>query len=148
MVGRKTFSQPSLAPCPNCDVGIKATLSIASLRMNSLPDTNACISLLRRRTPSLVARRAADIVLCSVVVYELRYGAERSSNPAREHAKLDVFLETFVSLPFDDACAHRCAQIRAQLEEMVQSPAFDFARSESCVSWRRRSRVRTGTKQY
>ena len=81
-----------------------------------LPDTNACISLLRRRTPSLMARRAADIVLCSVVVYELRYGAERSSNPAREHAKLDVFLETFVSLPFDDACAHRCARIRAQLE--------------------------------
>ncbi|PYS58684.1 MAG: hypothetical protein DMF74_23040 [Acidobacteria bacterium] len=48
-----------------------------------LPDTNACISLLRRRTPSLMARwqstRAADIVLCSVVVYELRHGAERSS---------------------------------------------------------------------
>jgi tRNA(fMet)-specific endonuclease VapC len=85
-----------------------------------LPDTNACISLLRRRTPSLMARwqstRAADIVLCSVVVYELRYGAERSSNPGHEHAKLDVFLEPFVSLPFDDACARECAQIRAQLE--------------------------------
>jgi len=85
-----------------------------------LPDTNACISLLRRRTPSLMARwhstRAADIALCSVVVYELRHGAERSSNPAREHTKLDVFLEPFGSLPFDDACAHRCAQIRAQLE--------------------------------
>jgi len=119
--------------------------------MNFLPDTNACISLLRRRTPCLMARwestRAADIVLCSVVVYELRDGAERSSNPAREHAKLDEFLRPFVSLPFDDACAHRCAQIRAQLEEMVQSPAFDFARSESCVSWRRRSRVSTGTTQ-
>jgi tRNA(fMet)-specific endonuclease VapC len=85
-----------------------------------LPDTNACISLLRRRTPSLIARwqstRAADIVLCCVVVYELRYGAERSSNPGHEHAKLDVFLERFVSLPFDDACARQCAQIRAQLE--------------------------------
>ena len=85
-----------------------------------LPDTNACISLLRRRTPRLMARwqstRVADIVLCSVVVYELRHGAERSSNPAHEHAKLDVFLEPFISLPFDDACARRCAQIRAQLE--------------------------------
>ena len=89
--------------------------------MISLPDTNACISLLRRRTPSLMARwqstRAADIVLCSVVVYELRHGAERSSNPTREHARLDVFLEPFVSLPFDDGCAHRCARIRAQLEK-------------------------------
>ncbi len=36
-----------------------------------------------------------------------------------QHAhKLDVFLEPFVSLPFDDACAHRCAQIRAQLERV------------------------------
>lgn len=85
-----------------------------------LPDTNACISLLRQRNEHLIARwqstRAADIVLCSVVVYELRHGVERSSNPAHEHAKLDVFLEPFVSVPFDDACAHRCAQIRAQLE--------------------------------
>jgi len=98
--------------------------------MNFLPDTNACISLLRRRTPSLMVRwqstRAADIVLCSVVVYELRHGAERSSNPAREHAKLDVFLETFVSLPFDDACAHRCAQIRAQLERDGAEPGLRF----------------------
>ena len=85
-----------------------------------LPTPTLAFSLLRRRTPSLMARwqstRAADIVLCSVVVYELRHGAERSSNPAREHAKLDVFLGPFVSLPFDDACAHRCVQIRAQLE--------------------------------
>jgi len=98
--------------------------------MNFLPDTNACISLLRRRTPCLMARwestRAADIVLCSVVVYELRDGAERSSDPAREHAKLDEFLRPFVSLPFDDACAHRCAQIRAQLERDGAEPGLRF----------------------
>lgn len=85
-----------------------------------LPDTNACISLLRERKPNLMARwqstKATDIVLSSLVVYELRYGAERSSNPAREHAKLDFFLERFISLPFDDSCARRCAQIRARLE--------------------------------
>ena len=85
-----------------------------------LPYTNACISLLRRRNPELMARwkstKATDIVLCSVVIYELRYGAERSSHPAREHAKLDLFLAPFISLPFDDPSASRCAQIRAQLE--------------------------------
>ncbi len=37
--------------------------------------------------------------------YELRHGAESSSDPDREHAKLDVFLAPFSSLPFDDACA-------------------------------------------
>ena len=41
-----------------------------------LPDTNACINLLRQHNPHLIARwqavRAREIVLCSVVVYELR----------------------------------------------------------------------------
>src|SRR2546425_5628764 len=85
-----------------------------------LPDTNACITLLRRRDNRLIARwqsvQATDIVLCSVVVYELRYGAERSSDPARGHAKLDVFFSPFTSLPFDDQCARRCAEIRVELE--------------------------------
>jgi tRNA(fMet)-specific endonuclease VapC len=85
-----------------------------------LPDTNTCISLLRRKQPRVMARwqstRRTDIVLCSVVVYELRHGAESSSDPRREHAKLDEFLAPFSSLPFDDACAATCAVIRRALE--------------------------------
>lgn len=88
--------------------------------MTHLPDTNACIALLRQRNPKLIARwqaaKASEIVLCSVVVYELRHGAERSSNPMLEHAKLDAFLTPFASLPFNDVCACRCAQIRRELE--------------------------------
>jgi predicted nucleic acid-binding protein len=45
-----------------------------------LPDTNTCISLLRQKQRRLIARwestKRSDIVLCSVVVYELRHGAE------------------------------------------------------------------------
>ena len=85
-----------------------------------LPDTNACIALLRQRQPKLTARwqatKASEVVLCSVVVYELRHGAERSSNPVREHIRLDAFLAPFVSLAFDDLCARRCAEIRRELE--------------------------------
>ena len=85
-----------------------------------LPDTNACITLLRKRNSPLIARwrsvKVTDIVLCSVVVYELRYGAERSADPDGGHAKLDLFLSPFTSLPFDDQCARRCAAIRAGLE--------------------------------
>lgn len=88
--------------------------------MTYLPDTNACITLLRERNLKLVARwqavKASEVVLCSVVVYELRHGAERSPDPAREHAKLDVFLAPFASLPFDDHCARKCAEIRYELE--------------------------------
>ncbi len=85
-----------------------------------LPDTNACITLLRQRDQRLIARwksvKASDIVLCSVVIYELRYGAQRSSDPSGEHSKLDLFLSPFNSLPFDDLCARRCAELRADLE--------------------------------
>ena len=70
-----------------------------------LPDTNTCIALLRQKQLRLLARwqstKATDIVLCSIVVYELRHGAESSSDPKREHARLDAFLAPFVSLPFD-----------------------------------------------
>lgn len=88
--------------------------------MNFLPDTNACITLLRQRHPKLMGRwqatKASEVVLCSVVVYELRHGAERSSDPAREHIKLDGFFAPFASLPFVDFCARRCAKIRRELE--------------------------------
>ena len=43
------------------------------------------------------------------------HGAESSSDPRREHGKLDVFLAPFLSLPFDDACAAKCAEIRRAL---------------------------------
>ena len=87
-----------------------------------LPDTNTCITLLRQRDNRLIARwksvKATDIVLCSIIVYELRYGAQRSPNPAGEHSKLDFFLSPFASLPFDDQCARRCAEVRAKLERV------------------------------
>ena len=85
-----------------------------------LPDTNACISLLRQKQPQLIARwrstKVADITLCSIVVYELRHGAESSADPPREHGKLDIFLAPFSSFAFDDACAAKCAEIRRALE--------------------------------
>src|SRR5437868_432352 len=89
-----------------------------------LPDTNTCISFLRRRDQRLISRwqsvRAQDIRLCSIVVYELRFGAERSATPAAEHEKLDVFLQPFLSFPFDEETASVCARIRAELERTGQ----------------------------
>src|SRR5688572_3424427 len=106
-VGRKASLIVSRVRCPSSGVGHKA-ISKSGFRSNDLlPDTNTCISLLRQKHPHLIARwrsaKLTDIVLCSIVVYELRHGAESSSDPAREHAKLDVFVAPFSSLPFDDA---------------------------------------------
>jgi len=86
-----------------------------------LPDTNACIALLRGDSLRLLQRwretPVQQMVMCSVVVYELRYGAARCSRPEREQALLDEFLAPFTSLPFDDACAGRCAMLRRELEQ-------------------------------
>ena len=84
-----------------------------------LPDTNVRIALLRGRDLGLVARwravNAGDMVPSSVVIYELRYGTEHGAQPAREHRRLDEFPEPLASLPFDNACARKCAEIRHRL---------------------------------
>src|SRR5688500_16977842 len=85
-----------------------------------LPDTNACISLLRQKQPQLIARwrstKVADITLCSIVVYELRHGAESSADPPHGGSKLGMFLAPSLSPACGDACAAECAEIRRALE--------------------------------
>jgi tRNA(fMet)-specific endonuclease VapC len=57
-----------------------------------------------------------DIAVCSVVKAELFYGAMKSSSPTQSLRKQQVFLNQFVSLPFDDESTLTYARIRAQLE--------------------------------
>lgn len=88
--------------------------------MKYLLDTNACVQCLRTKGNPLVPARLAthppgDIALCSVVVAELRYGAERSADPPKEHARIDAFVSQFVSLPFDDAAARIFGTVRHTL---------------------------------
>jgi tRNA(fMet)-specific endonuclease VapC len=90
-----------------------------------LLDTNVCINYLRGKNPIVVqhvsAHPAADVALCSVVLAELRFGADRSINPAKEHARVDTFASQFVSLPFDDVAARNYGEIRAALEAVGQA---------------------------
>ncbi|MBD2022469.1 type II toxin-antitoxin system VapC family toxin [Leptolyngbya sp. FACHB-36] len=85
-----------------------------------LLDTNTCIVYLNQRVSSVRQRLEAlfpeEIAVCSVVKAELFYGALRSNNPERTLAKQRGFLDSFVSLPFDDAAAGVYAQIPVQLE--------------------------------
>ena len=52
-----------------------------------LPDTNACISLLRQKQPQLIARwrstKVADITLCSIVVMNCGSEAVYRCNPVQ-----------------------------------------------------------------
>lgn len=83
-------------------------------------DTNACIDLLRGRSPTLAARLRTenpdDIVVCSVVRYELWAGVAGAADPEVERQKVEGFLAPFRTLPFDDDAALVCGNVRRDLE--------------------------------
>lgn len=90
--------------------------------MKYLLDTNTCIRYLNGRSPAVFKRLNAtpetEICICSVVKFELRYGALRSDNIEKSLAEQTTFLDRFASLPFDDAAHIHAAQIRADLARM------------------------------
>lgn len=84
-----------------------------------LLDTNICIMYLKGRSPNLCHRleslSSQEIAVCSVVKAELFYGSKRSNNPEKALREQILFLEQFVSLPFDDSAANFYAEVRATL---------------------------------
>ncbi len=88
--------------------------------MTYLLDTNTCIRYLNGRSPQvrniLESLSPEEVALCSVVKAELLYGAARARHPERTMAHIETFASPFLSLPFDDSCAHSYGQIRARLE--------------------------------
>ena len=79
--------------------------------MKFLLDANAWIGHLRHTSPTVTHRLsqypASEIVLCSVVLAELLYGAERSgpTHRAKNFALVARLRSQSVSLPFDDSAA-------------------------------------------
>lgn len=86
-----------------------------------LLDTNACIRVLNGDAPQVTERlRAvgpAGVFLCAVVKAELAYGAWKSARRAANLRLIERFCAPMASLPFDDSCAMRYGEIRAQLEQ-------------------------------
>ena len=88
--------------------------------MRYLLDTNVCVDFLRDH-PGVGERiRGAspeDLCLSSVVVAELRYGADRSVRRAENHARLDVLTAEIHCADFDLAAARIYGRIRSTLEK-------------------------------
>ena len=88
--------------------------------MTYLLDTNVCIQFLRQRHAGVVQRvqshQPSELRLCSIVVAELYYGSERSAQAAANRAKVDAFVQPYLSLPFDGDAAKTHARIRRHLE--------------------------------
>lgn len=86
-----------------------------------LLDTNACIAWLRQNQPRLIARIQNEdpnnLAICSVVLSELIYGAERSgmAHRAANLQRVEQLRQRFQSLPFDDRAGIEAGRIRAHL---------------------------------
>jgi tRNA(fMet)-specific endonuclease VapC len=88
--------------------------------MRYLLDTNVCVDYLNGRYPSVTERirrsSPADLSISSIVVAELRYGADRSSSRHRNHRRLDVLTAEITCVDFDLEAASTYGKVRAALE--------------------------------
>ena len=86
-----------------------------------LLDTNVCIALLNGTSEAVAAcfarQTPATIRVCSVVVAELYFGAQKSTRSTEVLAALERFLKPIASAPFDDRCAWEYGILRASLEQ-------------------------------
>lgn len=84
-------------------------------------DTNICVYIINVRPEKvrqqLRQHRAGDIGISAVVLAELRYGAEKSQLPQRNHAAIDAFVAPLEIASFDEAAAQSYGEVRAFLEK-------------------------------
>jgi tRNA(fMet)-specific endonuclease VapC len=85
-------------------------------------DTNVVIDFLRGRQPALVARLEREIApgvfaIPAIVLFELRYGVEKSPYRERNEHSLLLFRQLPIAvLPFEEEDADVAGEIRADLE--------------------------------
>lgn len=88
--------------------------------MKYLLDTNVCIRLLKGSSSSISNRiKSIDndqIIVPSIVRFELYYGAFKSNRQEATLNTLQSFFDCFKSLPFDDDTSKICGKIRATLD--------------------------------
>ena len=84
-------------------------------------DTNICIYLMRHHPPQVIARFAecdfGDVVMSSITLAELRFGALVSSQRTKDDRALAGLLEDVPALPFEDRAAASYATVRAAAPE-------------------------------
>jgi tRNA(fMet)-specific endonuclease VapC len=92
-----------------------------------LLDTNTCIRAMRADQTSKLAgrfnRHATQICISSIVLAELRYGAENSQRIPENQLKIDKFLSRLAAvLDFDDAAAAYFGRIKVALRRTPIGP--------------------------
>ena len=89
--------------------------------MKYLLDTNTLIYYFKglgNVKERLLACQPSEIVLSSVVYYELQVGILKSTSPQKRIAQLAILKNQFSWVDFDEKSAEATAQIRVELERM------------------------------
>lgn len=98
--------------------------------MKYLLDTNVCVDYLNRRYPSVVERiqgsSPEDLCLSSIVVAELRYGADRSARRTRNHERLTFLTAEIQCVDFDLSAARVFGRVRSSFENGVPIGPYDM----------------------
>ena len=86
-----------------------------------LLDTNICIYFMKNQYPLLsqkiLSHSPSNLLLSSITVFELEYGAEKSNWGNRTREKLAMFLAPFNILPFSTDDAIAAGRLRGCLEK-------------------------------
>lgn len=89
--------------------------------MKLLLDTNICIYIIKQRPPAVLRRflehQVGDIGISSITLSELRFGVAKSVQREKNAEALDEFVIPLEVVPYDEAAADACGDIRAALEK-------------------------------
>lgn len=84
-------------------------------------DTNICIYIIKQKPKSVIDKfkkmNNANICISSITYSELLYGAEKSSNIAKNLLALTMFLSNIEILSYDESASIDYGIIRAKLEK-------------------------------
>ena len=88
--------------------------------MKYMLDTNICIHIIRHRPQSVLERfskiQPDDVCISAITYSELKYGAEKSSDPSRNWLAVSLFLSAISVVPFDEHAGNEYGSIRTKLE--------------------------------
>ena len=89
--------------------------------MKYLLDTNICVFVIRGKSPLVLHRFLQqlpdELGVSTVTLAELRFGADKSNDPIKNHTALNSFLAPIRVMPFDAECADYYGRLRSDLEK-------------------------------
>ena len=90
--------------------------------MRYMLDTNICVELIRKRSPSvlqhLLRMTPRDVCISVITLGELEFGVAKSASQERNHLALLEFLAPIAVQPFTDSAAAVYGRIRGHLEAL------------------------------